>query len=481
MILLFKVSQIFLGENDGKKEALYHSDFINYYFNYDNIYEKTLEPKTYLVLGKKGTGKTLLAEYIKKKAKDNYGWFCTISSYKSFRFHELRTLASRDIKPNEYMSIWEWILLMEISKLLLNDEELLETEEGEKLSRFIKNNYGSLSLDMNKVVEITKNKGISFGLKSLLLNATNSVKSQSGSYLEYIDDLKSTVISLLRKSNNRYTVIFDELDDQFRNDDIFKSNIISLIKVADNLNILFLENDINAKFILMLRTDIFYILNDTDLNKIESVNSIKLDWGNTVTKYSPLFKLILNKVRKSVPEFSNTSDKELFNILFPQKINYRSPEEFILGRTFFRPRDLITYLTYIIKKYPNSKYFGDKGFLELEGLYSEYFVKEIRNELKGHLSDLEIDESLLMLKQYKKANFYYKDIKEYYKERVELYPSIKLEKTLKVLFDFGLLGNKWYDAMDKRYYYSWKYRKNVEVDFDKQFVTHLGVRKELIY
>lgn len=239
------------------------------------------------------------------------------------------------------------------------------------------------------------------------------------------------------------------------------------------------NTNLDVKVILLLRTDIFYILNDPDLNKVEQDGSVKIEWGNTIKSNSPLFSMILNKIRKSIPELEMKNDSELFKILFPQDINYRRPNEFILGRTYFRPRDIVTYLNLIIQKYPDTGYFGYRGFLELEKNYSTYFYKEIRNELFGHLSDEKIDNSFLLLKQYKEPEFTYDEIKAYYESKINIYKEIDLDETLKYFFNFGVIGNKQFNKEKGKDFYSWAYRENIEIDYDKKFVIHLGLRKEL--
>ncbi len=479
---MYKLSQIFIGYNDGKKEAKFRNDFEQFYFNYNKNYDKILSPDKFLLLGKKGTGKSLLGEYIKKKASTDSTWFCEISSYKQFKFHELTHLQTRDIKPNEYIAIWEWILLLEIGKLCSSDEAI-DNMIRDKLQQFLLNNFSTLKIDMNKVVEITKKRNIKGSLLKDIFSiegqAGDDTKYTPGTYLEYLDDLRETIFAALKTSNSRYTIIFDELDDQFRNEDVYKSNIISLIKVTDRINSLLYDMEIDCKIILLLRTDIFYQLNDPDLNKIEQDNSVKIDWGNVANVSSPLFDMVLLKIRQSISGMDNYDKMLLFKKLFPQNINYRTPDIFILGRTYFRPRDIVSYLNLIIDKYPDTFYFGFKGFLELEKAYSEYLYKEVKNELCGHVCDEEINEIFLLLKQFKKTDFTYSDIKEYYNNRKNLYKHIDLENALKIMFDFSIIGNKWLNKARDKHYYSWSYRENAEIDYDKDFVIHLGLRKEL--
>lgn len=478
---MYKLRDMFIGFNDGKKEASRIKDFEQYYFDYKGNVEKIISSEKFLLLGKKGTGKSLLAEYIKKKSLLESNWFCKLASYKEFNFHELAYLKTNSIKPNEYIAIWEWIILLEVAQQCVKDESI-KNEYVENLRNFLQNNFMSLELNMNKVVEYTKKRSIKGGwLKFFQLSGElgSDVKYEDGSYIDYIDSLRENVVNALKDSINRYTIIFDELDDKFRNEDVYKSNIISLIKISDKINELFFRENIDVKIVLLLRTDIFYILNDPDLNKVEQDGSVKLDWGNTIKSNSPIFSMVFNKIRKSLPELGNETDSELFKIFFPQNINNRQPNEFILGRTYFRPRDIVTYLNLIIDKYPETRYFGYRGFLELEKDYSLYFYKEVRNELFGHLTDKKIETSFLLLKQFKKFEFTYDEIKSYYDSKKKIYEEIDLDETLKYFFDFGVIGNKQYIERKGKSFYSWAYRENIQIDYDKKFVLHLGLRKEL--
>jgi ABC-type lipoprotein export system ATPase subunit len=77
-----KIESVYLGINDGKKEALYKNDFEKYFFDYNGIYEKALAADKFLIMGKKGSGKTILAEYIRKISESDSQWFCEVRSYK---------------------------------------------------------------------------------------------------------------------------------------------------------------------------------------------------------------------------------------------------------------------------------------------------------------------------------------------------------------------------------------------------------------
>lgn len=474
------LKNVFVGYNDGKKEALYRSDFERFFYNYEDIYSELNSKEKFIVLGRKGSGKTILAEYFRKKSVDEPCHFCDIRSYKDFKFHELVQLKSNDISPNEYISIWEWVILLDFARMTLQDNGIRDNKLKDKLDKFFKDNHYSISIDSQKIIEITKSNKIQGEAFHIGGELAESKKYSASSYLNYLEDLKETVLGLLKNSSSSYTIFYDELDDRFRDESTYKNSIISLLKAADTINLKLLEFGSTSKVCILLRTDIFSILNDPDLNKLKSDNSIHIDWGNKVDLNSPLIHLILFKIRNSVPDLKDISDTELYPMFFPHDIKGIHPSRFLLERTFFRPRDVITYLGLIIDKYPDTKYFGWKSFLDLKKSYSAYFYEEVRNELSGHLDDSAINQGTILLKQFNRHHFSYKEIVDYFCKNHPQYKEVDLDKILRVFFKFSIIGNKWYNTFKRKDYHSWAYRDSkAEIDFSKDFVIHLGFREEL--
>lgn len=476
----YVLKDIFLGEPDGKKEALYHSNFEHFFFDYQNIAEEVRNPKTYLVLGRKGSGKTILAEFIRKKAANEPCHYCEIRSYKEFKFQEISHFKTKDIRPNEYIPFWEWVILLDLSRMILKDNAIVSSSEKRKLERFFRDNYTSVDIDAKTLLEVTKQNRIN--ASALQIGADYAIESRlgTGTYLHYLEDLRKVVLTLLSQSQSQYTIFYDELDDRFRDEVNYKDGIISLIKATDRLNLVFVEFSINAKVCILLRSDIFSLLNDPDLNKIKMGNAISLDWGNVANDSSPLFDLVLAKIQKSIPELERHDRKSMFALFFPQDIKEIPPARFLLERTFFRPRDVITYLKLIIKAHPSTKYFGWKAFTDVKDEYSGYFFQEVRNELSGHMSDVEIDEATLLLKQFNRYHFTYKELTDYFVRNHALYRNVELDKVLRTFFKFSIIGNRWIPHHQHFHFYCWAYRDNrAEIDFDKTFVVHLGLREEL--
>jgi len=475
----YRLDEIFFGMSDGKKEALIRPNFQDYYYEYENIVQKALIPSNFLVLGKKGTGKSLLGEYLVKITQPTEG-VSDIISFKEFRFHKIRELKSEDVAPNEYIVIWTWIILIEFAKLTLKNKYLEGDRVFKRLKQFIENGYNSLLLT-----------SLSDNDERLLANVNGKYfcdlqeKEETGKYYNFIDDLERCIEKLLIiNPKYRYLLILDELDDRFVNDEVYKNGIISLIKAAERLNSRFARKSFNSKILILLRTDIFVLINDTDLNKIKRDSSISIDWGR-ITKFdSPLFDIVVKKIRVSIPTLANSTRDQVIKQFFPEHsiksyINQEhiSTARYLLERTFFRPRDLITYLNIIKNNQPDAQFFSAKSIQLAEKEYSEYLLDEIRNEIKGHADDNSIDEIFKLLKHLTMFYFSFDEIKAFEEQKRYLH-TIGLKDALDLLFKFSIIGNTWTHYLSGKRYYSHKARdERAEIDFDKTFVLHLGLRK----
>lgn len=477
-----ELKDLYLGQNDGKKEAIYRNNFEEFFINENSIYEQAQRKEKFLILGRKGSGKTFLAHYMRKMSLSNNNWLCEIRSYKDFKFQELVHLKTEDVKPNEYYEIWRWMLLLDLSRSILKDSNIKQnSEHREKISCFFEENYKSVDIDSKRIIEITKANKIRGSVFRSFIEHNSGDKMETGCYLDYIEALQYSVVQALKESTTVHTIIYDELDDRFRDDDYYKNSILSLLKAADSLNLKMIENGIEAKSVILLRTDIFAILNDPDLNKIKRINTVRIEWSDKISKDSPLIRMIITKAKKSSVLLSAVSDHAAFSILFPDDVNKIPTEKFILERTFFRPRDIITFLNSIIDKHPLHNSFKWKSLLDVRAEYSEYLMDEVRNEMSGHISDTEIDESLKLIKNFNRHQFYFKDIVKYYEDNIFHYGNIKLEQSLIYLYNFSVLGNKWVNkGKGGKQYQSWAHRENnSDLDFSKEIVVHIGLREAL--
>ncbi len=477
----FKLNQITLGMVSGENEADYIKHFENLFYDYDNISENILLPNIYYLVGRKGTGKSILARYIEKQHELLPKNKTKVISFRNFLFHQLLEFKDKEFKSREYFFIWKWCLLINMASLLISDDNNIRSQHYEPLRIFLDNNYG-LDLNQNKIIDSTKKYKLSGGFKSILSgNIETENKTHKGIYLDYIEELSNIITIIGSNTDTEYLLFCDDLDDGFNLEDLYKESLGSLIYAVDDLNRAMWKNGAKIKVVLLLRSDIFQKINFPDLNKFKIDNSLFLDWKPESKENSPLFTMVMHKIRRSVPAFSKIDEAMLFHKLFPERIDLKNPSDYIIHMSIGRPRDFISMLSLIIKSYPSYDYFGKFTFGNTKLAYSRDLLDDIKNEMKGHVSDTDINNSIYMIKNLGKSNFYLNDLKKHKSHIFSNNDDEYIFKLLKLLYEFSVIGNLIHDQeRPELYYHSWAHREDsVEPDYFAQFTIHIGLRPAL--
>ena len=93
-----------------------------YFFHVDEVQLIDSGKKSY-VIGRKGTGKTAIAEYFYTRAQ--YNQFCEKLSFKNFPFNELYKLKNEGFTPsNQYITLWKYLIYSFICKLMVKNEAI---------------------------------------------------------------------------------------------------------------------------------------------------------------------------------------------------------------------------------------------------------------------------------------------------------------------------------------------------------------------
>ncbi|TOL64944.1 hypothetical protein CGH94_17100, partial [Vibrio parahaemolyticus] len=66
-----KIENLHFGDVYAENEVLYLENYEDYFYNIGNCLEKIQSQKKFVVVGRKGTGKTLLAHVVCEKCRDN--------------------------------------------------------------------------------------------------------------------------------------------------------------------------------------------------------------------------------------------------------------------------------------------------------------------------------------------------------------------------------------------------------------------------
>ena len=513
-----KLNTIEFGNSDGKIEAGF-PNFESLFYNHKKIYETLLKPYVFIISGRRGCGKTTLVEYFLQK-KTSEGCLCQKDSYESFRLNQLIEIKNSSGNKDEYYTIWNWTILIEIAKLIYKQKNLLvPTRELKILLDFMDNNNFHIELGGNKTIAMIAENNIHGTLKleiegetgnifkkffgkikgkihaSLDKDKKTTVNLEGRNYLNYLNSLENIIFSIFQQNKEReFYIVYDELDSFFTTSIEYKKIILDLVKCIEHLNGNFRKKSFNCKILISLRSDILNLINYPSLNKLLSDSTLELKWNDDDNNLSPLVYLIANKIKASALTNNNISlpstPKEIFYSLFKDKVLRIAGKKHqihlhILNKTLRRPRDIVYFFDCLKRSFGESEEITDKMLYAVEKEYSDYFLKDIRSELCGHFEDKQIDECLELIKIINKRKFTFNELPALITQ-AELSLDEKMLKNLfKKLFEYGAIGNI-IDTHEKNKYgdsifrYNWYYlNSSCSFNHNLPIIFHFGLYKIL--
>jgi hypothetical protein len=271
--------------------------------------------------------------------------------------------------------------------------------------------------------------------------------------------------------NEKFLIIIDQLDENWTDAEIkeYKKILISLIHVAQDINKVFREN--SAKIVIFLRTDIYAALEFNDWNKIIQDSAIQIVWNATT-----LDEMFTHRIKKYKPHDLNLNIAEGTNSIFSTKrVRHRaSPLDYILRRTFLRPRDLIVYMNKIneIHDAKKSELYTKDDIYNADASFSDNLYNELMDEWKTQHSNIE--DYLNVLQNIGFQTFTYKEYSDKYIAKFPSADKAQIDSTLKFLFYNSIIGQK-------RSVY-WEYHcvnPNIAIKFEREFHVNSGLKRRL--
>ena len=479
-----KIGDINLGNVNGEEESR-DSDFLNNYYQREQIIRKSLAPSTSIILGRQGSGKTLLSHFIVK----NFDSHENFIARKSFGDLTVSTLAPKNIQVAEtdYYHLFEWTFLIELSKLILKDNSI-NNEELNNLKAILKYVTQTFSIHKKAINQIlTSGVEITSPFGGLKLNKNVDINN-----LPIVtEELKTIISTLLKETKNRFIIYIDEIDDHITVNSKAGLNIIKgMVNAVYKLNFFIRDNNPRSKITLLLRNDMFFKLNGTIINKIRESHSINLSWSRTYKwNDSDLAHMIAQKIRNADLEaYKDWSDLKILTNFFTTKVRNTMTGMFILSKTFFRPREVVQFLSIAQQKFPNEEKFTSPAIFHSERPYSNWLKKEIEAEMSSHFDYDEINELFNFLTNFNKRKFDYETLKEFVNANEIELKHFSLEKILRVCFRFGILRQSYKmnrGKGEKRYYihnfdYGGEFKSEHPNFLKNDFHLHLGLYKSIL-
>lgn len=465
--LLVKIMDIYFGDVEGKDEAAEareRDNFESIFYSGFHWYEEMLEAKKFLVIGRKGTGKTLLAEYFKHEQEKDKN-IVEIIDDSNFALKKLEKINYRDLTEQEMIIFWEYFFLNELSNRLLQALPLykrklfptlrkLQTIHNEKkyeMRRFSTNRKEKLESMISASID-TKKSGIQSKIGGNYETAVDKHYEES-EYFNEVRQYKDLLITSGRYlKDKKIFLIFDDLDELevFAGTTESKTTFInSMVKTVKRMNSMFREKKVNFKSFLLMRQDMADDLNQSNnFNKTKNSNSIQLSWTYN-QKLSPLRQpltaMIIQKIKQSDPKFKEmANDQEIYNSILPGAVSKRPLVKYIIDYSFGRPRDFVMLLNTIKRGFGQYEKIKPAFVTNSIPEYSISFYKELENEINRSPNKALLQDGLLLLKDNQLITFTISDLIETYQTDPNRYTAITNSKMIshcmKELYRYNVIG-----------------------------------------
>lgn len=465
------------------------TDLQSYFFKLPEI-KKITDSRSWLVLGRKGMGKTAIYEYLKlsdESKLNNYHTICINFSDYPWPAHQLykESLAG---ELSAYQKSWRYLFFVKALAKLIQ----IKKDKNEKINKelkwaesYIDKVYGNPDPSLIEVIFSKISRLSSIGSPSLEIGDI-SLDAGEVSFEDIAENkilqtkLRSNAFTLLgyfeqifknNSGNHKILIALDQLDENWLDGEIveYSKVLINLVNVCRNIA---LDSDLsNLKVVPFLRTDIYQSLKFNDKNKLLQDSAITISWDS-----DSLDDMYFERIRKYAPRTLILDEKQKSGNIF--EINFARqgtpPFSYITRRSFFRPRDIIVYFNKIRDCHaPNSS-----------GLYTSNELYEadreasisVYNELIDEWSNQfpKIENLLTVLQTIQVETFTFGDFSEKYEKEFPNSTEGDKREHLSFLFDNSIVGQKKQGR--------WEYLSstpNLKMNMEKDFRTHHALKYRL--
>jgi len=451
--------------NFGKVSAE-RDDLLVKYFYDNGVLKNVIEsPSSFLVLGRKGAGKTAVFKYL---AENKVAFISSNDILIPLSFEDYNwNIHSLLINPEKaeslsYKQSWKFVIIIESIKAINNwhkENNKTVPKEIEKANKLLEKLFDSpvpsiYQIISKKLLSISSLKLPKAGLDleegsfdsaevgggEISFDEVKSNKSLQQSLSENIENL----LNYLEKSLSGVTgiqvfICFDRIDEAW--DDVSyissKRVIAGLISAADSLTSQYKGL---IRPIIFLREDIFEVLSINDANKLREDCGQLLHWNKETIQ-----KLLLARVNYFAKNHGLSAFSELDAVFDKKEMRQRTKQiNYILKRTMMRPRDIISYLGKITFSVIDSE-----SIYNAEPGYSEWLKQEILDEWS--VQNPIINDLFNSIQNNSSTNFNSEELESQLRKLRSDVNSHDIINFLKFLFDNSIIGFKLGDSKEWRF------------------------------
>lgn len=413
-------------------------DAILSYFIKTDAVDRVESGDSYVVIGRKGSGKTALAKYF-SQSKEHYVTVSPSLRDYPWNLHAKRkNLGASSIES--YVSSWRYLIAVKANSAILEQVGMTAMTDAQLAARdFLTENYGGISPSLGDILAPKKIKITRKTLApSIMGSSLGSIdfEDANGALAPEIDALSDILIKNaieIAKITGISSIFlhFDELDQGLSTLENQQKDMITGIILASR-SIRTKHGDC-VRPVCYVRTDIWNELQFSDKNKISQASSVNLEWdANT------LLAMVNERIKKKLGNQASWED------LIDDSLMRGSQSKWshIVSRTFLRPRDIIQFLNFALdkalKELPDSDIFDNDDIQSAREPYSRYLKQELDDEIGPHWERW--SEALQACSELATITFSRDDFHRAYKKRRSNKNLYDADEALEMLYDFSVIG-----------------------------------------
>lgn len=346
-----------------------------------NYLTKLMYGPSFLVLGRKGTGKTAYGAKIRRIAMENEDIIVQPCMLSDLNYSTFETFADQNASGGRrFLYVWKYLLFLEIIKLIKNT---FPDNENQELNLMIGSlqEYGILPTeDIVHTAKHLDTTNISLSIPNVFSVGKSAEKEL---VLTGTDEIADKGIEVLKKAylgEKYFYIIIDGLDDALRGKQFSSDIITGLIRAAEAINNK-LRLTLHLKIIILLRSDIYELCRDPDLTKIKRDSTINLSW----TK-DDLQNIVIKRIQNKYPQYLQF--EEFWKEFAPARYKEKKSSTILFELTLLRPRDILQFFIECQDLYGNQNNLSFSEFsTTIAGYSKNYFISEMKDELTGIFPD----------------------------------------------------------------------------------------------
>lgn len=214
-----------------------------------------------------------------------------------------------------------------------------------------------------------------------------------------LDALVKRVMRVLSSLNmvQPLFIYFDELEAFYHSPEQHKRDqrlVRDLLFTIASMNDRFRQANIPIHIIGAVRSEVIDSMGSLgqEIDRLVHDRGFLISWHHSNRSVShPLMEIVRRKLAFSESVAGMTPNASILERYFPNNIDGKSIESFLLDKSFYKPRDIVWRLSLAQKLFPAETRFTQSVLHDTEMEYSSKLWDEVRYELSAIYSDDEID------------------------------------------------------------------------------------------